>query len=144
MANKRLIPIFDLYENIYDVNNSKYPYTEGQILYATDINKVFKDRGGVRISDIQYFFIDVEDSGDIDDVQLLDQYKTNFLILRGKDKSQKTFFIDENGKAREFESDSLFVIDQVNFYAISAYDKLEKTEIGGKKVYYLLDVDSGE
>ena len=60
MANKRLIPIFDLYENIYDVNNSKYPYTEGhnskypytegQILYATDINKVFKDKGGDRKS----------------------------------------------------------------------------------------------
>ena len=141
-SKTKLLPVFDKYKNIVERSGSEYVigYKEGQTLFATDINKVFKDEGGIRTSDLKYYYIEAEEGERITTIEFLDKYIGNFIVLKYSDRT-KTFFIDGDGNAIDYSDATPYILRMREYYAVSKESELSSREIESETIYYLSDVE---
>ena len=96
MANFQFRPIYDTLENILD---NTYPSIEGQVFFATDVNKVFVDVDGHRAAQTQLSSINVLNQN-ISEVfqQGVKGFEGQILVGKSGD-GYRLFFVDLNSVA---------------------------------------------
>lgn len=93
---KVMLPIFDIYENIYNQNKPEdeggYPYVEGQIFFAKDIKRTFVDKGGFRTSDMATYYLGEINSG-LSGIEDISVYKGCVINFRDNFSNVFTYFV---------------------------------------------------
>lgn len=129
MANFQFRPIYDTLENILD---NTYPSIEGQVFFATDVNKVFIDVDGHRAAQTQLSSINVLNQN-ISEVfqQGVKGFEGQILVGKSGD-GYRLFFVDLNSVAHN-----------LTFTAEKLGDLTERASYQGGALSYAGNWDTG-
>lgn len=129
MSERKINPIFDTKANID--NKETYPYIEGQVFFATDINKFLEDKNGQRVLKSSLNSIEIYDQGITEFYQRGTAGFEGELVLARSGSSFKLYYVDSAGSLFPIGADEDDILEfssvsengftnfTLNFYAIT-------------------------